>query len=317
MNLLNDQREPGQQSNSAQEKQVPEKPEFGAVAFDREIPHEEIKPAQEFEEPLTSYAGSRPKKSKTKSSKSPILLFIAAALVIVVVGYIGFFKKSGDKLSDAIQTDNNPTQQSSPSETIEPPTLEQNQGQPTIVPRTDKSAELLGNIMSTIVESIPGSSKLLTLFLDEGSFSIELAGQSSDLSKFQNGLKAGLPADAKVSGGSISGGKTLVSGSFPRGKGRSGNTLVEKEQALEQLSLICKSVGAQVLEKSAGQNVVTGNSSRAMIHFKVSGSVEQCQNVLAEFAQKDWNIQISKVILLPLNQQRANLVLRFLLANSA
>ena len=312
MNLLKDQRENELQPGSVEEKIFQETPELDTILSDREGPQNKST-FSKIDEPLTSYVGTR----KGKKPRISIPVIAVAALLVAVVAYFGIFRNPGNGPSDTDIADRSTTEQSSTLDTQQSPPIKDGEDQTAATSSTDKSVTLLGNIMSTIVGSLPSSSKLLTLFLDDGSFSIEVAGQSADLTKFQNDLKAGLPATAKVSSGSVTGGKTLVSGSFPRAEAKTGGSPIQKDQVLSQMTTISNSVGAQVLEKSAAGNVISGNVSKAMIHFKVSGTVNQCQNVLSEFSKKDWNVQISKVILLPLNQQRANLVLRFSLINPA
>ena len=98
MNLLNDQREFKQQKSPAEEKVVPDVPEFEPVFAANEIPQQENNAVFEAEEPFVPYAGTHKSKSALvpKSSKAPIILLASAALIIAVLAYLWFFKGFGE-----------------------------------------------------------------------------------------------------------------------------------------------------------------------------------------------------------------------------
>lgn len=258
-----------------------------------------------------SYGGSSEKK---KSSLVKPLSIFAALIGIVVIAFAvirPILNRSTleDPVADSTETtQQEQVDQSQPQEQA-PERLTQQQPAGAV-----KGVRVIGNMMSTLLGSIPSSSRLSTLFMDDGSFSIEVSGPRSDLEKYQNDLKRDL-SSAKISHGAISGGKTLISGTFPMAANSSSASGVGKDKVLSDLTSLSGSTGVRVVEKSA-KDLGAGGSAKSEIFLKVSGSVDQCQNVLKGFADKNWNVQISKVLLLPMNQQRANLVLRFLLLSN-
>ena len=314
MNLLKDQRELEPQNiedvfeDSASLDNVFSEPEDEQLEF---VPQPKVEPVESGPRPVEeeSFDGyGRGFDKKKRSLKIP--LGIAAIFIVLVVVLVSFFRpKSGtpptqDQLANNAEITQQDKSEQSQSEEQTP---EQLNRQPV---GTVKSAQVIGNIMSTLLSAIPSSSRLSTLFMDDGSFSIEVSGSQADLQKYQSDLKSSL-ASAKISHGAISGGKTLISGTFPLAENSTSGGSVQKDDVLAQLTSLAGSAGVQVLEKST-KDLRSGGSTKSEIFLKVSGSVDQCQNVLKDFADKNWNVQISKVLLLPMNQQKANLVLRFL-----
>lgn len=308
MNLLQDQREKFQSLPEEPQLEFFTEPEEEPVVAEEPVPVIDETPPPE-PEPFVPYKG---KASKRNSGLTAAVLAFAILLLAAVVyfGYGAYRSLTGKEPQLAEET--------APPTQLETEQPVQQQEQPPQRPAQQQTGvAAIGNIMGTILGAIPSGSRLSTLFLDDASFSVEITGNATALRSFQNDLKSGLPPETRLSNGSVTGGKTLVSGTFPRVGGAAAGQVVSKEQIARELNALCSQIGARVLESNVGSDVVSGGKRKAMLHFKIDGSTEQCRQVLEGFSQKNWNVEISKVILLPLTPQRANLVLRFLVIGDA
>lgn len=316
MNLLKDLREEG--------KTAPAK-EFQEEPFPS-IPSEEENLADAGSHtPLSSALPEDETPSyerRKKRSAMPAAIVGIILLAAIILAYFGFFKKGNQGSTSGLPTEKAATDSTALVRNTDSSTVAQGQKteEETATTITQEHAKLavLGDVMSAITNAMPPGTRLNSLFLDDGVFSVEIEGSNQNLEKFKANLKAQLPASATLnSSRAISAGKVLVSGTFPVAGVCGANAAPPNPVVRKNLREIASKTGAKVLDLSIGRSLVLRGSKKAPVFVKLSGNYSQIQSFYNDLIQKDWNMQVSKIIIMPAAGGRANLVLRIFLVNQA
>ncbi len=314
MNLLKDLREEG--------KSTPEK-EFHEEPFPPMPGKEENLADSQTRAPLTSpvMEDDTPSYERIKKrSGLPAAIIGIVLLAVIVLAYFGIFRKGNQSapsgsLAEKAVTDSSALVHNADSSTAEQGQKTEEQPATTTIGSSEQLAGL-GNVMSSITHAMPQGTRLNSLFLDDGVFSVEIEGSKQNLKKYQTNLKTQLPASATLnSNRAISAGKALVSGTFPVVGATGANAAPARPVVLKNLREMAGKAGARVLDLSIGRSLVLRGTRKSPVFIKLSGDYSQFQSFYNDLIQKDWNMQFSKIIIVPAAGGRANLVLRFFLIN--
>ncbi len=314
MNLMKDLREEGKSTpeKEFQEELFPPKPSSNEKITVSQPSAPLTSPAEEDEIP--SY------EKRKRRSGVPATIIAIVFLAAIVSAYFGFFRKG----SKSTPSSSLATKVVSDSAAVPQKTDSSNKGQgqkteeqpATTKPGTSDQLAGLGNVMSAITHAIPQGTRLNSLFLDDGVFSVEIEGSKQDLEKYQTELKAQLPGSATLnSSRSVSAGKALVSGTFPL-VGATGTITAPTRQVVQKnLREMASKAGARILELSIGRSLVLRGTKKSPVYVKLSGDYSQFQSFYNDLIQNDWKMQVSKILIMSAAAGRANLVLRFFLIN--
>ncbi|NIA29284.1 MAG: hypothetical protein GWP06_05125 [Actinobacteria bacterium] len=314
MNLLKDLRE--------EDKNTPEK-EFHEEPFPAMPGKEENLADTRSNAPLTSPAADDEIPSyerRKKRSGLPAAIIGIVFLAAIVIVYFGFFRKGKETPATGSIAKNVVTDSSAVTHKVDLPSTKhggEKQERPVSTSTaTENPLTGLGDIMYDITHAMPPGTRLNSMFLDDGVFSVEIEGSKQKLEKYQTDLKAQLPASVSLnSSRAISAGKALISGTFPV-VGAKGSTAASGRPAIQKaLREMASKAGVKVLDLSIGRSLVLRETKKMPVYIKLSGNFLQFQNFYNNLIQKDWNMQVSKMIIMPAAGGRANLVLRFFLIN--
>jgi len=257
---------------------------------------------------------------RKKRSGLPAAVIGIVFLAAIVIVYFGFFRKGKEtpatgSIAEKVVADSSAVAHKVDSSTTEHGQAKQGQAVSTST-ATENSLAGLGDVMSGITHAMPPGTRLNSLFLDDGIFSVEIEGSKQDLEKYRTDLKAQLPASVSLnSSRAISAGKVLISGTFPI-VGAAGSIVPPTGPVVQKtLREMASKAGAKVLSLSIGRSLVLRETKRSPVFIKLSGNYSQFKSFYTSLIQKDWNMQVSKIIIMPAVGGRANLVLRFFLIN--
>jgi len=271
----------------------------------------------------------KPKKIKKKGVRPGFFYFIIIPLIVMslLIVYMFYFKKDVVlKYKDQLLSPKDTTQQVAGNQ---PAITGQEDVQPsdttTLVTQAlteDSPENISSRIIGVLVNSLTAELKLSTLYLDENTFSAQIRTNSQvDLDNLYSKLNNTLPNNIKVdTTPTIANSQALISGTYNVPQSSTPETPVktfEKGTFEKELSELVSKNNTRKIEFSIGPNQAWNNKTRALIFVKIEGSTSNCQKFVSEFLQSGWDLHVSKIILMPSNDQSSILVLRVFIHNPA
>jgi len=177
-------------------------------------------------------------------------------------------------------------------------------------------------IIEGLVSSMTADVNLSTLYLDENTFSAQVKTNSqTGLEALYTNLQNKLPSLVKINTTpQITNSQALISGMYSmpqRPESVKPSKVFDKTTIESELSKLISKNNARMMEFSIGPNQSWNNKTRALIFIKVDGSIDNCQKVVSDILHSGWDLNVSKIILMPSNVQNSILVLRVFIMNPA
>ncbi len=253
------------------------------------------------------------KTKKAKNAFSTLLIAAAIFIIAILITYFGFYKpKEGSRLADAGQNNaqvDSTTDAVDDAESTQPKSVDAAVEQAAVSgSRTtgESSLSTATTVMHTIQNAL-GAGIVTAFFFDDGSFSAEVETASvSDAKNMYNSLKSSIPAGSELTSAEPNSSQALITGSLNPGLALEPTGLAKSEIESE-LRQIASAAGTSV----SSLNVDAPAGDQAFVVMRLSGSFQTCQTFIATLAQKSWNVNISKLILMSDSSDAFTFVLRF------
>lgn len=297
MNLLRDKRDKEKPIDAA---------DFSPVASEEPFP--ESSPTSE--EPRFE------KKPERKSKLGTLFMALVILVAAVLITYFGFYKpKEGGVVSESppslSQVDSTDKKVQDGSVTEE--SLEQDQIERTTMPMQQDGASslrLASELLNTLQNAVSGTNRVTAFFLDEGTFSAEIAAGSVDGAKrVYDTIKSNLPANVTLtSSAPVSNSSALVSGSFTP-QAASGGAELSADEIEQEIRQIASGATTTVSSLS----IEPADDGQNFVVMRIEGSLESCRRFVERLAAKNLTVNVSKLILMPGTSGLYTFVLRFYL----
>ncbi len=290
--------------------------------------HETVPVTENSGEPFVPDNLEKPKKIKKKGLPSGFIYFIFIPLIVMslVFVYLFYFNKNDViKYKNQILSPKGGIVDSTGQQSIIPgqQTVQPSDTTKTVSPGSaqDFPENVTTRIIGVLVNSLSPELKLSTLYLDENTFSAQMRTNSqADLEKLYSKFN-GLPDNIKIdSTPTITNSQALISGTFTVPQSPVSETPVKTfnrgtfESELTELLL---KNNTRKIEFSLGPNQSWKDKTRALAFVKIEGSISNCQKFTGDFLSGGWDLNVSKIILIPSNEQSAVMVLRVFIYNPA
>jgi len=286
-------------------------------------------PIEEIDTSIQPEKSIGPKKIRKKGLPAGFIYFIIIPLLVMtlVVIYLFYFNKDvvfkyknqilPPKISSQDTTDKQPAVPG--REIVQPSDTTQVVSQ---VLTQEISENLSTRIIGEIVNNLGPALKLTTLYMDENAFSAQITTNSqTDLEQLYSKLDNNLPDNVKFdSTPTISNSQAFISGTYTvpqRSEAGKPSKTFNRATLETELSELVSKTNTRKNEFSLGPNQVWNDKIRALIFVKIEGSIANCQQFVNDFLHSGWDLHVSKIILMPSNDQRAVLVLRVFIQNPA
>jgi len=319
MNLLVDQRE----IESATQAPTDQPLDFESVPLQEEPPSKPY-----TESPVSDYYDyERPEKGK--SYFFPIFLIILLIAAIAAATYFGFFYKPGDlsfvsrlwkkteqPVRMAPEKAETTEQATSVTETAKVETAPATVPSPAKVMSASGQNSLLRllDAFSNIMQALPAGIKLGTLFMDEGSFSLEISSaQRSDLERAMAEIKQRIPCEISLSPATAGkdGGRALLVGTFPATTETVPvMTQMNTPQLIEEVRRLAKAADLSIIDITPQKSVIKNDHRRTPIFIKVRGNQAGFVAFCRQLGEKNWGLQVAKLIMQAARTEGATFVLR-------
>ncbi len=283
-------------------------------------------------------------------------ILIPLTVVVLVMGYLFYFQrdllfkpkvpttitqKQHTVLDSSEQQTDQVVQQPTTTESIEQQPVVQNQpvnqsqtdaeskpvsqaGQTRVttpVTRTSASGQsvVAVQLVDNFLNALPASVSLSSLFIDENTFSVGVSTTSSSaLSSYYQSLSSSLPAGAAITTEpKLTGRQTLIAGTYSNVSPQRGTNPISAANMRTQINNIINKNSVLKHEITVGAPKAWNSGKRSLVFVKISGQMNNCQNVVTDIFNSGWDVSLSKIIVMPVNKSNGTLVLRFFLNNPA
>ncbi|MBN2411597.1 hypothetical protein JXQ31_07875 [candidate division KSB1 bacterium] len=283
-------------------------------------------PTEKKDEPFIEDNLIKPKRIKKKGLPAGFFYFIIVPLIVMslVVLYMFYFKKDMVlKYKNQILSpksgivDTTGQQPTISGRDIEQPSDTTKIVSPVAV--QDAPENVTTRIIGVLVNNLTPELKLSTLYLDENTFSAQMRTNSQgDLENLYSQFNS-LPDNIKIdSTPTITNSQALISGTFSIPQRSASETPVKsfnRGTFESELSELLLKNNTRKVEFSLGPNQSWNNKTRALAFIKIEGSISSCQQFVNDFLSSGWDLTVSKIILMPSNEQSAIMVLRVFIHN--
>ncbi|MBN1466061.1 hypothetical protein JXA02_09885 [candidate division KSB1 bacterium] len=236
-----------------------------------------------------------------------------AALVIIlglIITYFGFFRnrqRAVDSAADVkiIATDSTRVD-SAGSVNVQTPVEET--VQETVAPITiqddNSNLRIASDFMQKIQAAI-GEGQVTTLFIDDGSFSAEIAaGSPAAATRAYEAIKQALPGTMTVTSSAPVNAAALITGTFAPQALQSGSGLPRAEIDAKLRAF------AQDANASVTSLDISESDGRSFVFMKIEGALDNCRRFIDNLAQIK-SVSVSKLIMMPATSGNYTFVLRF------
>ena len=266
-----------------------------------------------------------PSYKKSRSSLKPFLLIAAFLIVVSAAVYLIIFRgrqkgfEPSTDITAAVEPDSTSLQQPSTPLVADAPVEPLPYGGERESPATDdalrgsKGLRVLTSAMSVFSQSLPADVRLGTLFMDESNLTADFIS-AGGMESFYSLLLTKCPPEVVLAGLPKTGtsDRTLISGSFNLSNSDFVRNSSSQEVDIEkEVRALAATAGVQVINLNIGQIRSLDNFKNREIFIKVDGGLPACQSFFEGIARKQWNLRVSKILLMPTAGQNATLVLRF------
>ena len=259
---------------------------------------------------------SFPQPKQTRAKKSLLGPILAAILVFVaafVIVYYGFYKKSF-----RIPSFSKPESTEQSSDSTASVNEDDNTDDPESVASTDhvvssvaaKSCIQIAPEIMNSVAAVLGPNKIINaLFFDEGSFSAEISASSTaEAATIYRTMESSLGEEITLTSSAPQVGQyALIAGTFASSP-TSGKSTISSVDLEEKLRELAEDSAAMV----ASVNISTTAQGQS-VFLKLDGSFDACRQFLQRLARQNLSLTVSKLLLMPGQNDKYAFVLRFYL----